>query len=72
MTFDEELLAALDADDEVKKDGRSKVLCRAAAEYLRKSRRAQIASQYRKAYADGKGLGEEFDGWESQGIWPSE
>ncbi len=67
--FDEDLLRRLDADSEVRKSGRSAVLRRAAATYLRRKRSERIAEAYRRGYKDG-GLGAEFDGWESQGSWP--
>ena len=72
ITFDEALLRELDATEEVRRDGRSAVLRRAAAEYLRSKRRYVIAERYRQAYGDGKGLGEEFKGWEDEGRWPDE
>ena len=70
VLFDEPLLRRLDADDEVRKLGRSAVLRRAAAEYLRKRRAKRVSDLYRKAYAPGEALGEEFAGWERQGTWP--
>jgi hypothetical protein len=70
--MDEMLLAQLDADEETQRDGRSAVLRRAAALYLKQRRRQTIAERYRKAYAQGEGLGAEFDGWEHEGIWPKE
>jgi len=70
VTFDETLLARLDACEEVRRDGRSAVLRRAAAEYLRRARREEIQQAYRRAYGDGPGLGEEFEGWEDEGAWP--
>ena len=69
VLFDDGLLKRLDADAEVKKAGRSAVLRRAAAAYLRRRRAERIAEAYRRGYADG-GLGREFEGWESQGSWP--
>lgn len=72
VVLDEDLLARLDASDEVKAEGRSAVLRRAAAEYLARRRREGIAAQYRKAYAGSPGLGEELEGWEDQGSWPEE
>lgn len=68
--FDEELLKRLDADAEVRKVGRSAVLRRAAAEYLRRSRKKRIAEAYRRAYRGSAGLGDEFAGWEDEGSWP--
>ena len=70
ITLDEELLARLDADEEVRRDGRSAVLRRAADEYLRRRRRKAIADQYAKAYGAAEGLGDEFGGWEHEGVWP--
>lgn len=70
VMFDENLLAQLDATEEVQKEGRSAVLRRAAEIFLRNRQRREIAEQYRRAYAGGKGLGEEFEGWEDEGVWP--
>ena len=70
--MDEALLAKLDADEETKRDGRSAVLRRAAAEYLKRRGRASIAERYRQAYAGQSGLGPEFEGWEDEGVWPTD
>lgn len=70
ITFDEVLLSELDASDEVRREGRSAVLRRAAAEYLARGRRERISEGYARAYGDGAGLGDEFAGWEDQGQWP--
>ena len=70
VLFDEPLLRRLDSDEEVKCDGRSAVLRRAAAEYLRRRRSAKISEAYRQAYADRRGLGAEFADWENEGSWP--
>lgn len=70
VMLDEELLARLDADEEVRRTGRSAVLRKAARDYLRRRREQEIAAQYRKAYAPGEGLGEELAGWEDEGTWP--
>jgi metal-responsive CopG/Arc/MetJ family transcriptional regulator len=72
ITFDAALLEQLDADDEVKRDGRSAVLRRAVAEYLRRKRDDRIATAYRRAYAEGSALGDDFAGWEDEGAWPDE
>jgi len=72
VVLDEDLLAKLDASEEVKAEGRSAVLRRAAAEYLARRRREEIADQYRKAYSGSPGLGEEYQGWEDQGSWSQE
>ena len=68
VTFDERLLKQLDADPEVKRDGRSLVLRRAAYDYLRRKRRTAIAAAYRKAY--GKKGAADFEGWVGEGSWP--
>jgi metal-responsive CopG/Arc/MetJ family transcriptional regulator len=71
ITLDEALLARLDADEEVRRDGRSAVLRRAADQYLRRRRQRAIAEQYRNAYGAGSdGLGKDFEGWENEGAWP--
>ncbi|UCF69178.1 MAG: ribbon-helix-helix protein, CopG family [Acidobacteriota bacterium] len=72
ITFDEALLAELDATDEVHREGRSAVLRRAVAEYLRRRRRYAIAEGYARAYGDASGLGDEFERWEDQGRWPDD
>ena len=51
VTLDERLLAALDADDEVKRDGRSAVLRRAATEYLRRKHRASVAQAFASSHS---------------------
>jgi metal-responsive CopG/Arc/MetJ family transcriptional regulator len=71
VLIDEPLLRRLDADAEVKRDGRSAVLRRAASEYLRRRRARRITEAYRKGYGGGKGLGDEFVGWETEGSWPA-
>jgi len=70
VSVDEDLLARLDADEEVRRDGRSAVLRRAAELYLRQRRSRAIASAYGRAYGQKPGLGPEFAGWEGEGSWP--
>ena len=70
VTLDESLLARLDRDEEVRRDGRSAVLRRAADLYLRQRRAGEIAAAYRQAYGDGSALGDEFEGWSAEGVWP--
>lgn len=72
VLFDEPLLSALDADDEVRRDGRSAVLRRAVAEYLQRKRKGRISAAYRRAYGKHSGLGDDFAGWEHEGAWPGE
>ena len=70
VSFDEDLLRELDATAEAKREGRSALMRRAVAEYLQRRRQQAIDDQYRKAYAGGGGLGDEFAGWEELGEWP--
>jgi metal-responsive CopG/Arc/MetJ family transcriptional regulator len=72
ITFDERLLRRLDADEEVQRLGRSAVMRRAVAEYLRRRRAAHIRHSYRRAYGENGGLGDEFAGWTDEGAWPAE
>jgi len=72
ITLDEQLLARLDADSEVRLHGRSAVLRRAAEEYLRSGRKRAIESQYAQAYGAQPALGAEFAGWEGEGSWPEQ
>ena len=50
VSFDENLLARLDEDPEVKKLGRSEVMRRAVASYLRRRRNDAIRDAYQRAY----------------------
>ena len=68
--MDERLLQRLDADDEVRRLGRSAVLRRAAAEYLQRRRTRRVSDAYVRAYGEGKGLDDAFAGWEHEGAWP--
>jgi len=70
VLFDEPLLRKLDADGEVRKVGRSAVLRRAAAEYLRKRRARTTSDAYRLAYPKRDDLGDELEGWAGEGAWP--
>ena len=72
ITMDEDLLAQLDADDEVKKKGRSAVIRLAVTRWLRSRKEQLIVEEYRRAYGEEGGLGEEWDGWEEQGAWLDE
>ncbi len=72
VSFDEKLLARLDEDPEVKKVGRSEVMRRAVAAYLRGRRADAIRDGYRRAYGNKKSLNEEFAGWSEEGVWPAE
>ena len=71
IMIDEPLLRRLDADEEVRQRGRSAVIRRATAEYLRRRRATIVAEAYERAYGTDDGLGDEFKGWEDQGQWPT-
>ena len=68
--MDERLLERLDATDEVRQDGRSAVLRRAVAAYLRRSEHASIRARYERAYPGDDRLAKELAGWDDQGVWP--
>ena len=71
--MDEDLLRALDADEDVQKIGRSAVFRRITAEYLDSRRRTEISAAYNQAYGKGfSGLDDEFAEWENEGVWPKE
>ena len=70
ITLDDALLARLDADEEVRRDGRSAVLRRAAEEYLRRRRKRSIAEQYAAAYGGTRSFDDEFSKWADEGAWP--
>ena len=70
FTMDEDLLERLDADEEVRRDGRSAVIRRAIAAYLKARRRQRTADAYRRGYAGG--VSEELVEWVGEGAWPEE
>ena len=71
ITFDEQLLETLDRDEEVKQNGRSAVIRRAVADYLRKKRRDSIAEAYQRGYSEHP-ADSDLGNWTDQGIWPDE
>ena len=72
VTMDEDLLRKLDSDPEVKKNGRSVVLRRAAAMYLRRSRRQATDDEYRRAYGEHPVSRDELGPFHVEPIWPEE
>jgi metal-responsive CopG/Arc/MetJ family transcriptional regulator len=72
FTIEEELLRRLDADPEVRRDGRSAVLRRAATLYLRQKQDRDIADRYRRGYTGKPAAREELGPWSSDPIWPEE
>jgi metal-responsive CopG/Arc/MetJ family transcriptional regulator len=73
VMFDESMLAELDKTSDVRTLGRSAVLRLLTSEYLERQRCSDIDDQYERAYANvSKPLGLEFEGWEDEGVWPSE
>lgn len=71
VMLEETLLERLDATEEVQREGRSAVLRRALGEYLERRRELMIRERYKRAYGN-DGLGQEYAGWEDQGVWPPE
>ncbi len=69
VSFDDRLLRQLDADEEVRRDGRSAVLRRAAELYLARRHERRVAAAYCAAYGR-SGAGSELAGWEDEGVWP--
>ncbi len=72
ILMDEELLAGLDGDEEVRRSGRSKVLRGLVAAYLESRREARLDAQYRQGYGDALRVSEELDDWDEEGSWPGE
>lgn len=70
IVLDEELLAGLDRDEEVRRSGRSKVVRGLVAAYLESRREARLDAQYRQGYGNALRLSEELDGWDEEGSWP--
>ena len=70
--MDEELLAVLDEDEEVRRSGRSKVLRRLVSAYLESRCEARLDAQYREGYGDDPRVSEELEGWDEEGSWPGE
>jgi hypothetical protein len=70
VLLDEPLLRRLDAHEDVRRLGRSAVLRLAAEDWLRRRRRTETTAAYRRAYAAGKGIDENFSRWTDEGTWP--
>jgi predicted transcriptional regulator len=70
ITVDDELLARLDKDPEVRERGRSAVVREAVAAYLAQRRGQAIADAYRQGYAGGSAP--DLAGWAAEGAWPDE
>ena len=70
--MDEELLAGLDEDEEVRRGGRSKVLRRLVSAYLESRREVRLDGQYQQGYGDKFRVSEELGGWGEEGSWPEE
>jgi metal-responsive CopG/Arc/MetJ family transcriptional regulator len=71
VMFEEDLLSELDKTPDVREKGRSAVLRQLTGEFLRRRREENIDTQYRHAYEKvDRPLGDEFVGWEDEGVWP--
>ena len=69
ITFEEDLLRDLDADERVKAIGRSALLRQLARDYLRRERERTIDEQYARAYGEDAGGDPPWGDWEAEG-WP--
>jgi metal-responsive CopG/Arc/MetJ family transcriptional regulator len=72
ILINEEMLADLDADDQVKTVGRSKVLRRLVAAYLESRREARLDAQYRRGYDNHSDVNVELEDWSEEGLWPDD
>ena len=72
IMINEDLLDALDRDEEVQRIGRSAVFRSIVTDYLDRRRRAVISAGYKQAYGreDDTPYQEELSGWEEEGVWP--
>ncbi len=70
ILMDEELLARLDDDEEVRRSGRSKVLRGLVSAYLESRRDERLDAQYQQGYGNDLRVSEEFAGWDEEGSWP--
>ena len=72
VLFDEELLAELDADEQVQKVGRSRVLRQLAASYLKRRHETALDARYAAGYGEGSRVSKELQGWDEEGVWPDD
>ena len=71
--MDEDILSELDKDKDIRRRGRSAVFRQLAVEYLKRKKDKEITSLYRKAYGNSKDmLGDDFEDWEEEGVWPAD
>ncbi len=68
ILIDEELLADLDRDEDVRRSGRSKVLRGLVAAYLEGKREARLDAQYQQGYGDNLRGSKELEGWAEEGA----
>jgi metal-responsive CopG/Arc/MetJ family transcriptional regulator len=70
ILMDEELLAKLDEDQEVRRSGRSKVLRRLVSADLESRRDARLDAQYKQGFGNSFRVSEELADWDEEGSWP--
>lgn len=72
VLFDDDLLAELDTDADVRKRGRSKILRELVAGYLKQRRQAMVDSQYAAGYGGEAQLHDDLAGWDEEGERPDD
>jgi metal-responsive CopG/Arc/MetJ family transcriptional regulator len=72
VLFDDDLLAELDTDADVRERGRSKVLRELVASYLKQQRQAMNDAQYAAGYGDDAQVNDDLAGWDEEGEWPDD
>lgn len=73
LQLDDDLVSALDQTADVRETGRSAVVQQLVTEFLGRCRTREADAQYERAYASIEDpLGEDFAGWEDEGVWPPE
>lgn len=70
ITIDEALLAALEEDEQVKKEGRSSVIRMVLREWLKRRTEEMIRDAYRRAYSEQPVAADEFFVDQEGTAWP--
>ncbi len=70
LTIDEPLLRRVDSDPETKEEGRSAVVRKALAEYLKRKEAQNIRDAYRRGYGKKAPTDDEVGPWPEAQAWP--